>query len=1143
MNRLSISLEHLKPHYDVVVIGSGYGGAISASRLARAGRSVCLLERGRERQPGEYPDTLLEATAEMQVDTPEGHVGHATGLLDFRVNKEMNVFVGCGLGGTSLVNANVSLRPEPRVMEDPVWPSAIRADADALLAHGFELAQDMLKPVPYPTTMPKLNKLVAMEQSAGEFVGTTPNAKFYRPPINVNFTVDGPNHVGVEQKPCILCGDCVTGCNHGAKNTVLMNYLPDARNFGAEIFCECSVRWVERENGRWVVHFAALEEGREAFNAPTLSVTADVVVLAAGTLGSNEILLRSREKGLAVSDRLGHGFSGNGDVLAFGYNNDVPIDGIGFGETTTGRENVGPCISGIIDLREQPNLADGMVIEEGSIPGAIGSIMPLAMSAAAKAVGRDTDGGLWDAVREKTRELESLVRGPYHGAVRNTQTYLVMSNDDGAGRLELVDDRVRIAWPGAGESPLLEKIDANLELATKANGGTFTRNPIWTDLLKHELITVHPLGGCALADDAAHGVVDERGRVFSGTHGNAVHEGLYVADGSVIPRPLGVNPLLTISAVAERCAALIAKDRGWTIDYAHASVPPPEKAAPPIGVQFTETMTGFFSKGVTDGSYTLGEERGRAEGSSFQFTLTVTADDLDKLIHDADHPGRMVGTVVAPALSSDPLTATDGIFSLFTVDPDQVNARKMGYRMKLSAEDGRVYYCVGFKQAHNDRGFDLWADTTTLYITVHDGGSDAAPVLGRGVLHILPADFMRQLTTVRALNAPNAAARLKAIAEFGKYFSGALLGVFGGIAAPDSAFNPDAPPRKKRPLRVGAPEVHSFTTQDGVTLRLTRYRGGAKGPVMLSHGLGVNSLIFSIDTIETNLLEYLFGHGYDVWLLDFRASIDLPSSQTQFSGDEVALYDYPAAVAKVREITGAESIQAVVHCHGSSTFFMAMLAGLQGVRSIVASQIATHTVGAFMTKLKTGLHVPELLEKLGVKSLNAYVDAHADWKDRLFNAALKLYPVEFEERSTSPVDHRITFMYGPLYEHDQLNTATFDALHEMFGVANIRSFEHIALNARVGHVVAFDGEETYMPHLDRLAIPITFIHGEENATFLPKSTELTFNALREANDPDGKKRLYNRYVIPNYGHIDCIFGKNASRDVYPLILKHLESTL
>jgi cholesterol oxidase len=351
-------------------------------------------------------------------------------------------------------------------------------------------------------------------------------------------------------------------------------------------------------------------------------------------------------------------------------------------------------------------------------------------------------------------------------------------------------------------------------------------------------------------------------------------------------------------------------------------------------------------------------------------------------------------------------------------------------------------------------------------------------------------------------------------------------------------FDPEAPPRKKRPLRASAPEVHFFSTRDGLQLRLTRYRGGKKGPVILAHGLGVSSTIFSIDTIETNLLEYLFAHGFDVWLLDYRASIDLPASKSQFTADEVATMDYPAAVAKVREVAGVGSVQMVAHCFGSTIFFMAMLAGLQNVRSAVSSQIATHVVAPTMTKIKTGLHLPTLLDALGVDSLTAHVDAHAGWLSRLYDEALRLQPIEFEERCNNPVCRRITFMYAPLYEHDQLNAATHEALREMFGVANIRAFEHIALMTRQGHIVDAQGNDVYLPQLERLAIPIAFIHGAENACFLPESTKLTYDLLRKKNG----KHLYTRQVIPNYGHIDCIFGKNAAKDVYPFILDHLEAT-
>ena len=133
----------------------------------------------------------------------------------------------------------------------------------------------------------------------------------------------------------------------------------------------------------------------------------------------------------------------------------------------------------------------------------------------------------------------------------------------------------------------------------------------------------------------------------------------------------------------------------------------------------------------------------------------------------------------------------------------------------------------------------------------------------------------------------------------------------------------------------------------------------------------------------------------------------------------------------------------------------------------------------------------------------------------------------------------MTFLYAPIFEHDQLNAATHDNLHELFGVASISNFEHLGKMTRAGKIVNAKGEDVYLPHVERMAIPIAFIHGAENELWLPDSTRHTYEWLCEANG----KELYSRYLIPRYGHIDCIFGKNASHDVYPVILKHLEAHL
>ena len=197
MQRLSIPLESMKPHYTVVVVGSGYGGAIAASRMARAGQTVCVLERGRELVPGEYPDTESEALRDLQVDLPLTHKGNRTGLYDFRVNPDINVFVGCGLGGTSLVNANVALEPEPRVFENSAWPRALRDDITRGLKQGFERANQMLGVTPYPDDAPNLLKHAALKKS-GEGMDI---CRMYRPPISVTFK-DSVNPAGLSQKAC-----------------------------------------------------------------------------------------------------------------------------------------------------------------------------------------------------------------------------------------------------------------------------------------------------------------------------------------------------------------------------------------------------------------------------------------------------------------------------------------------------------------------------------------------------------------------------------------------------------------------------------------------------------------------------------------------------------------------------------------------------------------------------------------------------------------------------------------------------------------------------------------------------------------------------------------------------------------------------
>lgn len=568
MPRLGRPAAELGPEYDAVVVGSGYGGGTAASRLARMGLKVAVLERGREYLPGEYPTNPLEAQRETQISAAGKRIGSAASLFDLRLGSDVHVLLGCGLGGTSLINANVCLAPDFLVFEDAVWPTQVRSDH--WLNVGYHRAKQMLAPGPLPAEFNPL-KLRALEVAAKAFDRTAE-----RVPLHIAFS-DGVTAAGVRQAACTHCGDCMGGCNVGAKTTVHSTYLADAANHGAQIFTHVLARAVEPAGGdRWRVIY--VRQGETERTVPVRMVTARFVVLAAGTLGSSEILMRSRARGLNVSQRLGKGFSTNADAIAFGYNNTMPVNAIGVGDPP--RKDVprpGPAVTGLIDFRRRKDAPDRLAVVEASVQSAMAALLPFVLPAGAMA-GTSTQTRLSNAIAELQRTMQSVLQGAYTGAVHNTQVFLAVGHDGAGGELSLKNDQVSITWPDALKNPVYERIHATLEKAVAATGGTYVPNPVSNKLLGGNLMTVHPLGGCGMGEDRTRGVVDHKGRVFDADPAkpaDAVYAGLYVIDGSTVPRSLGVHPLLTITALAERSMLLLARDLGKELPLGPAAQAPP----------------------------------------------------------------------------------------------------------------------------------------------------------------------------------------------------------------------------------------------------------------------------------------------------------------------------------------------------------------------------------------------------------------------------------------------------------------------------------------------------------------------------------------------------------------------------------------
>ena len=551
MSRLALPLSALAQRYDVVVVGSGYGGGVTASRLSRAGKRVAVLERGREIQTGQFPQKFSELKNEFQVTGANFRTGSEQAIYDVRLGRDMHVLVGCGLGGGSLVNAGVSLVPDRRVFTDDAWPGQVAQDG--FIEEGYRRAEQWLRPASDPRAR-EMTKYKVLDRAAGEAGGA-----IVAPRIAVSFE-DIVNPAGVTQSACTRCGDCCAGCNVGAKNTVALTYLPDAVRHGAELFTGLKVDTIRKgADGLWKVSARAV--GADRGTVSDVTIEAPVVVLAAGTLGSTEILLRSREAGLALSDKLGQRFSANGDIIAFGYGAKPTVNAVGIGYPPKVADlEVGAAVSGQLEYYDAETLTNEVRVQEGALPSAFASVLPVLFVPNGRLLGA----------------LQSLVNGVYKGPFAHLQTFFAVSHDSASGRFSLEDNQLALSWANAKDESVYAHLDKILSKLVAASGGSYVKNPLAGTVMGHQPATAHPLGGCGMGRERTDGVVDHKCRVFNGA-ANAgdtdVHEGLYVIDGAVIPRSLGVNPLLTITAVAERAMLHFAQDRGLSYTTAPVSEP------------------------------------------------------------------------------------------------------------------------------------------------------------------------------------------------------------------------------------------------------------------------------------------------------------------------------------------------------------------------------------------------------------------------------------------------------------------------------------------------------------------------------------------------------------------------------------------
>jgi cholesterol oxidase len=521
--------------FDVIVIGSGFGGAITACRLAESNYKVLILERGQRWDKSNYPRQATDMWL-WNHDAPE----REHGWLDLHVFPNMTVAAGAAVGGGSLIYANISCEAPPSSFAAG-WPAEITyAELQPFYTKVAEFMNVQKVPANQWTNRMKLMQEGANKIGKGDrfkqlelAVAFDPGWTYDQPdPFNILNSKRFTNAQGVEQGTCVHLGNCDIGCDADAKNTLDRNYIPWAEQHGAEVRPLHLVNDIAPVNGGYNVSFDRLDNGTRTPG----SQTARIVVVAAGSLGSTELLLRCREHSgnlPNISPFLGSHWSSNGDFLTPALYPGRPVN-----------PSEGPTITCAIDFLDRSVAGQSFWIEDGGFPELLKDYISRLDQSPPKNLAAQM---LLDAFRHMLGDDE----------IHNVMPWFAQGVDAANGTLALHhslltgEPCLALNWDIGKSKETIDAIVAMHLSLSAATGGFPVVPPTWS--LLHMLVTPHPLGGCGMGTSILDGVTNHAGEVFN-------YNNLYVIDGAIVPEALGVNPSRTIGALAERAAALIAAE-------------------------------------------------------------------------------------------------------------------------------------------------------------------------------------------------------------------------------------------------------------------------------------------------------------------------------------------------------------------------------------------------------------------------------------------------------------------------------------------------------------------------------------------------------------------------------------------------------
>jgi hypothetical protein len=845
------------------------------------------------------------------------------------------------------------------------------------------------------------------------------------------------------------------------------------------------------------------------------------VFLGAGSIGSTEIILRSRDQGLKTSANVGKGLSGNGSFLSFGYDLDPRL-----GELNP-KQRPGPTISAMVDVRDNEEWEHSFIVQDGTWPCLMDTIFRIT-----KPVLPITSPG-YSSIKESLQRILEVVN-PFTDALRRTQVYLALGHDTPCGSLILQDDLPLLDMRGVERESTTSNIKRLLVKMTHAFGGTYIEQGC--------KVTVHPLGGLGHAGDGTGrtGSVNHLGALFT-SNGVEVHAGLCTVDGSTVSRSLAANPLATITAAAERSVELLTERYGLRIDLSYSE--PYLKRNRPNTVTFAEKMQGAFDFG----------------GNRAQVVLCVDVEvSPDKSPGQDKVTGRLSGTVHCSHLSDDQLMITDGTFRLFEPDQARADRSTMEYRFTAATTDGKRFHMVGKKFLDPSVTLScskLWQAITTLFLDIKGtNGYD----IGSGTLRLGLPDFVDQMRTMTT-SGEDIYGRRTFLIDFFKVFAKGILERFLSPLAPLQypedcrmvkevpGYRQKSPPKAKIQLRA----------RDGVSSILRMWELAESHldseevvhDILFIPGSAVSHWIFASPYIGKNAIEYFTRKGYRCWCVTTRFGkqhenrIDTAHAWTGYD----ARLDVAAALTEIKRWNtqhspGHSPPYVIAHCVGSLALASALLDGTvlkSAISGITASQIFLHPVLQPLNELKARTPLTRLYRMLAGNWFpisQTREQATSNVIQSLLDNVLRFYPLSSRsEICGSTACHRCNLAFGRLWHHRNLNKATHDNLQHVFGGTSSTCLEHLASGGRRQTVLGNDYRSLVTEgNLERLrGIPIFLFSGADNNVFKATSTLKTDQVLKARGE------TVSRREFEGFGHLDCWMSEGSAAVVYPAIEKEM----